>query len=208
MKIFLTIAVSLSFTAVVIAQNIVDSGFTNKSDAKNLIVNGVKEGKWIQYYKVKDKVVHETKSKHAPFYRLTMYKAGKAVGIARDYYKSGKLWGETPYVNGNINGLRKMYDDNGVLILTDTVFADKENGIIKIFYLNGKLKIECPFINDTSNKQAVISFEPHGAIHSYQGAEPTIPYGISGKLNGVLKIYNEDGSLKLKTTFLNGIAIK
>ncbi|HTB30831.1 MAG TPA: hypothetical protein VK808_02330, partial [Bacteroidia bacterium] len=30
-------------------QDYPDSGFTNKAEAKNLMVNGLKEGKWVEY---------------------------------------------------------------------------------------------------------------------------------------------------------------
>lgn len=203
MKAFLIFILSLTFTLTAFGQQ--DSGFTNKSEAKNLIVNGVKDGKWIEYYKVKNRIVHTTKSKRAPYYRLIMYKAGKVEGVARDYYKNGKLWCETPYVNGNISGVRKMYDENGTLVLTDTISGNKEKGMIKVFYPSGELKIECPFINDPSNTQSEISFEPQGAVHLYQEKKPTIPYGLRGKVNGVLKMFNEDGTVKMKITYLNGI---
>jgi antitoxin component YwqK of YwqJK toxin-antitoxin module len=181
-----------------------DSGFTNKAEAKNLMVNGLKEGKWVQYYKVKDRSVSETKSKDAPFYRFTIYSAGKAIGTVREYFKDGKLWCETPYVNGNINGIKKMYDENGTLVLTDTVLHGKENGMIKVFYPSGKIKMEFPFVNDSTNIQEVINFEPQGAIHTYQDKEPTIPYGIRGLANGVLKMYYEDGKLKFEVSYVKG----
>lgn len=39
-----------SLTLSAFGQTPPDSGFTNKAEAKNLMVNGLKEGKWIEYY--------------------------------------------------------------------------------------------------------------------------------------------------------------
>jgi hypothetical protein len=46
MKPFLILILSLSFTISAIGQQ--DSGFTNKAEAKNEMVNGMKEGKWVE----------------------------------------------------------------------------------------------------------------------------------------------------------------
>jgi hypothetical protein len=47
MRGFLILIVAVLFSIAGFAQQ--DSGFTNKAEAKNLIVNGLKEGKWIEY---------------------------------------------------------------------------------------------------------------------------------------------------------------
>jgi hypothetical protein len=51
MKPFLIILISLLTTLTAIGQSgVADSnGFTNRNEAKNLTVNGLKEGKWIEY---------------------------------------------------------------------------------------------------------------------------------------------------------------
>ena len=87
-----------------------DTGFTDKSEAKNLTVNGLKDGKWIEYFKVKDGFEVETKSKSAPVYHLAVYSAGKPVGVVKGFYKKGKLKSVIPYVDGIINGVRKEYN--------------------------------------------------------------------------------------------------
>ena len=62
MKYFLALILSLSFSLAVFAQ--ADSGFTNKAEATNQMVNGLKEGKWLQYFKTKDGLEVETKNKN------------------------------------------------------------------------------------------------------------------------------------------------
>ena len=49
---------------------ITDQGFTNKAEAKNQIINGLKEGKWIEYVDGQDKVTTDT---NAPIYLLTFF---------------------------------------------------------------------------------------------------------------------------------------
>jgi hypothetical protein len=66
-----------------------DTGFTNKAEAKNLMVNGMKEGKWIEYIDA-DNLVTTNKQK-AQCYRLIVYKNDVAYGKVREYTKDGKL---------------------------------------------------------------------------------------------------------------------
>jgi len=47
--------------------NITEQGFTNKAEAKNEKINGLKEGKWIEYLDKQDSIISDT---NAPYYRL------------------------------------------------------------------------------------------------------------------------------------------
>ena len=44
------------------------------------------------------------------------YKNGKKHKIVKEYYPSGVLWREAPYVNGEIHGEVKIYDESGNLM--------------------------------------------------------------------------------------------
>ena len=44
----------------------------------------------------------------------------------KSYYESGKLQGEIPYKNGQVEGLVKAYDENGKLIEQATFKNGKE----------------------------------------------------------------------------------
>ncbi|MGP8215607.1 MAG: hypothetical protein ACLQQ4_08600 [Bacteroidia bacterium] len=102
MKLFLIIILSFSFTLTSIGQqNPLDSGFTNKAEAKNLVINGKKEGKWLEYIKriQLDNIDVTNDTNLAGHYKLTIYRAGKPFGIMRQYYMSGKLMSETKYTN-------------------------------------------------------------------------------------------------------------
>jgi antitoxin component YwqK of YwqJK toxin-antitoxin module len=104
MKTFLTVVLlSFSLAAGAVGQIIPSMGFTNKEEAKNLRVNGKKEGKWVEYFDLKKGVEIETKNKNAPIYRLTVYKAGKPNGIVREYYRNGELCNETLYLGEELS---------------------------------------------------------------------------------------------------------
>jgi hypothetical protein len=146
MKLFIPLILSLSLAVTAFGQ--VDSGFTVKAEAKDLMVDGAKEGNWIQYFKVDDKLEVETNSSDAPIFRLTVYKSGKPVGMVREYYKNGKLKKEIPYRNGDVNGVEKEYAENGELVVIDTLINGQGSGVIRTYYGNGKVKMEYPFTKD------------------------------------------------------------
>ena len=52
--------------------------FTNKTEAKNQMTNGLKEGKWLEYLNEAGDFITDTNK--ATYYQLTVYKAGKPTG--------------------------------------------------------------------------------------------------------------------------------
>jgi antitoxin component YwqK of YwqJK toxin-antitoxin module len=125
-----------------------DSGFTSKAEAQNLKVNKQKDGKWIEYLKVEDEYESITSDTAAPRYRLTIYKAGKAQGLMRTYYKSGKLEAEVFFIDGKQDGTAKGYYENGKLAFINPFDNGKRNGTFKGYYENGKIKMEAIYNND------------------------------------------------------------
>jgi antitoxin component YwqK of YwqJK toxin-antitoxin module len=99
-----------------------DSGFTNKAEAKNQMVDGKKEGKWVEYWEFGEEP-YITKDTTAPMYSLIFYKANRAYGISRCYLKSGKLLNEIHYTD------------------------NKDNYTVKVFYESGKLRGEAVYEN-------------------------------------------------------------
>jgi antitoxin component YwqK of YwqJK toxin-antitoxin module len=112
-----------------------DSGFINKAEAKNKMVNGKKEGKWVEQLK---KGGDTTK----PFYRLVVYKSGKLNGIARYYYANGTEYEEEAYTNGTRNGVTKEFDSRKHLVKETPYINDTINGVVKDFNADGSLKKE------------------------------------------------------------------
>lgn len=155
MKDFLFTLLYFGFSLGIHGQNnLLDTCFSNKAEAKNLFVNGLKEGKWVEYFKIGDNGFEiATCMKKASISRFTIYNTGKPFGIVKEYYKNGKLKSETPYIDGNIIGVQKKYSERGELIVENTVVDGKENGVIRIYYESGKLSMECPFTKDESNSE-------------------------------------------------------
>lgn len=167
-----------------------DTGFTDKAQAKNLKVNNLKDGNWVEYYKLNNGFDIETKNTKAPFYRLVVYKEGKPAGLAREYYKSGKLRSIIPYKNGAINGILKEYNESGELIKRDTIIDNFEKGVILVYYPGGQLKSEVPFVNDRTNSGNIFYDDKGFCTH--------------GMTNGVARSYYESGKLKGETAYTDG----
>ncbi len=208
MKAFGILILSFSFTLTTFGQ--ADSSFTNKEEAKNLKVNGLKEGKWVEYFDYGDKT--ETKSKHAPLYRLTIYKAGKPYGMAREYRKSGKLLSETIY-NGD-KRTRKLYDESGFLGLADTINGSQHFGIMYLYYANGKLWSESRFLIDASTgttyympkiEECLYKVRIIGDKNYFEDGTLASEGFRDGQDNGIKKVYYKSGKLERETAYLNGV---
>jgi len=149
MKTLLLTTLSLAFTFTVSGQQMTSdtNGFTNKAEAKNQMVNGLKDGKWLEYYNQTGHIVQTDRD----FYRLTMYKAGNPIGTVREYYNSGNLYFERTYANGKLNGVAKDYYLNGKL-KQETPYTDgKVNGMTKAYYKGGSKQNEIPYTMDKLN---------------------------------------------------------
>jgi hypothetical protein len=113
MKLFLIIISSFLLTLSSFGQEASqDSCFTNRFEAKNLTVNGLKEGKWVIYEHLIP--AHgEVIDTGAAYYILTVYRNGKPVGIEREYYmKTNKLRRETIFT-GN-GAITKNYKESEI----------------------------------------------------------------------------------------------
>jgi len=126
------------------------AGFTDKSEAKNQMVDSAKDGKWCEYLNDSLKIVNDT---NAPHYVLITYKAGKPNGMKRIYRKDGKLEREIPYTDGVINGIERTYFKNGKLQHEHPYTNGKLNinGVSREYADNGQLVEEIPYTNGQVN---------------------------------------------------------
>jgi antitoxin component YwqK of YwqJK toxin-antitoxin module len=182
MKPLLIFTLSLSFTLSAIGQALPDSGFTDKAEAKNLMVNGLKEGKWIEYL---DEIQNIVKTeRNSMYYRLTIYKKGKQNGIVRVYLFNGKLFCETTFTSGKRNGIQRQYNDVG--LLSETSFSDdKMNGVQKWFYNEGELEGEVHYFNNIQN-----GTEKHYYKNGNLKSETIYTNGVKG----ISKKFDETGN--------------
>ena len=177
-------------------KTLIDSGFTNRHEAKNLTVNGKKEGKWIEFlensenYKVCD-------STRALDYRLINYKAGIPYGIARIYSRHAKgPYSIVPYVTGKINGMVLWWDNDSIkkTRAETAYFNGVKNGFSKVY--NGiHLIHEIPYSNNKINGIEK-TYLDDGTLHS----ETTY---VNDKKNGTEKLYTDKAKLKVEITYAN-----
>jgi antitoxin component YwqK of YwqJK toxin-antitoxin module len=69
------------------------------------------------------------------------------VEVRKVYYKSGALWWETPYKNGQRHGILKGYHESGALMVETPYVDGKEHGIVKWYYPSGALRRESQYEN-------------------------------------------------------------
>jgi len=194
MKPFLLI-VSLFLTFAAFGQ--ADSGFTNKAEAKNLMVNGKKEGKWVEYLdddKNGDSLI-PANSINAPFYRLTVYKKGKQFGIVRTYYTGEVIMQEAHYINGKKNGVESNYD-LGILMNEIPYKNDQIDGVVRYYYGGRVVSKETPYKNGKIDG-VEMEYDSQGEL-----VQET-PYS-NDSLNGVVRNYYSQGKLRYEKTYIHG----
>ena len=64
---------------------------------------------------------------------MTQNNSEDTVEVKREYYESGILWFETPYVNGKEHGTEKIYYKSGALQCETPYVEGKIHGIGKIY---------------------------------------------------------------------------
>jgi|GEM_PF-1306076 antitoxin component YwqK of YwqJK toxin-antitoxin module len=196
-----------------------ESGFTNKAEAKNQLVNGLQEGKWIEYFdSLKWKPTKD--SNNASNYILAIYKHGKRDGLVRWYYMNNMLFHETTYKDGKADGMSKAYFKTGKVRAEYPFTQDKENGLEKQYYPTGIIRRETPYTNDHIDG-IVKDYYEDGKLQSETPCVHDTVEGIrkeyaeagnvtreasfrSGRENGTWKEYYDNGTLKQLSIFLNG----
>ncbi len=194
-----------------------DTGFTNPKEAENIDIMGVKTGKWLDRL---DSNFEITKDTNAPFYNLVFYRAGKANGMIRTYYRDGKLrceyaaWGYRPddtvkvyyesgkikslipYVHDTITGTTRDFYKNGKLELEIPRKNGLYDGVTRKYYPNGQLEKETPCTDDNIDG-------PEKAYYENGKLQYVAPY-VDGKLNGNYTEYYENGKVKAISPYVNG----
>src|ERR1700679_2981041 len=142
MKTFLTLILFLPF--LIGCNSATKNDFANTGEAKNQIVNGLKEGKWKEYI---DSNLNVSVDTNSCYFALTNYSKGKILGVRCYYRKTGELLNEIPYVNGKENGVSKGFYKSGKLFLEIPYKDGKMSGLGKVYYESGRLLAEEPYTN-------------------------------------------------------------
>ena len=115
------------------------------------------------------------------------------------------LFSETPYINGSIKGIFKIYNHENEIVSVsfEGLFVNGNlEGIAKSYFDDGSLSKEIPFVNGKENGIEKEYFD-NGSLYS------ETPY-LNGEKNGTVKVYFGDGSLRsgsLRSTakYKNGV---
>jgi antitoxin component YwqK of YwqJK toxin-antitoxin module len=203
-------------------QSLPDSGFTDRAEAKNETVNGVKQGKWVEFVDNGDRPV--ASEKYAVYCLLIVYKDGAPYGLLRKYDLGTKqLFWTIPYSGGKRNGIMKKYYYYNKRIKSEIPYVnDTICGIVKDYYeATCNLKCETPYSHNLMNGiQKTYSVDGKTILteSTYLGGKKnglTKDYYADGKLqyvilysdnikNGIEKMYEEDGKEAWEVTYVNG----
>ena len=119
--------------------------------------------------------------------------------VEREYHSNGKLMGETPYKNGEIEGMVKQYYENGNLVVEIPFKNYKANGIAKWYYENGNIKTEAMY-KDNKQEGVIKMYDTSGNLRAEVSA-------LNNVLHGDTKFYTEDKKLFALITKQDGKTI-
>lgn len=178
------------------SQAISDStGFTNRAEAKNEEVNGLKEGKWIEF--LDNWGWHTKDTGNALYYTLTIYKHDEPCGMRRTYYRNGQLERAVYYMVGGLVKRGRKYNEDGTVASGNfLVIGAPKDGIGKRYFDDGRVKRKIIYAGGKRNGIAIWYYD-NGIIKREANY-------IHGKLNGVVKEYDENGNLKSEIIYTNG----
>src|SRR6185312_12673331 len=175
-----------------------DSGFMNKAEAQNLIVNNYREGKWILYTDKQNKLTDDT-SQAISYTLINFNPSHKPAGTVYSFYKNDKLSVRLPYVNGMKNGTEQVYSETGKLA-EEKPWTDGElNGVVKRYWENGYTKEETLYTNGKENGTAKTYYKT--------GKLETEDMYTDGQKNGFSRAWYENGHMQIEEPYTNGIKV-
>lgn len=119
-------------------------------------------------------------------------------GMAKQYHPNGKLHRETNYVNGVLEGPGRGYYENGTL-QEEVYFTNGEYDRTKKYYHpNGQLWVEHEYKLG----------KPWNANANYDSSGKKRDAGTLRNGNGTLIYYNDDGSVRERITYVEGVQQK
>lgn len=168
----------------------IEKGFTDKAEAKNLTINGKKEGKWIEYFGAEKNMCIRTNKRHACAYTLAIYKADFPVWT-RQYYMDGHLMTESYHIPGHGDCILRFYYESGMLLRE---LPTNAKDTAKWYYENGKLKgISFPVIDGKSL----------GYDYDLRGNLIQTDTMRGRNESGIIRIYYPSGKLHYECPYVN-----
>lgn len=146
--------------------------------------------------KIQSKVEEKSNTSGEPKPDIS-YTSGEKQGLERIYYKNGKLWAETSWINGKRHGTYKEFNEDGSLKQKGEYANDIQIGKQFTYYPNGKIKFEAEFEN--GKEKTLKNFTKEGNLD-----EETIVDGD----NAIINMYHNNGKLSSKRIIEDGKPIK
>lgn len=128
------------------------------------------------------------KNKQGVIVEKGVFNNGQQDGIRYLYFDDGKIKTEEPYIAGSFEGLFKEYSSNGKLYQEGTYHNNSMTGVWKTYYDTGELKEEVMFVDNNENGP-FRQYYKNGKV-KYEGT-----YKDGNFEEGEMKLYNEEGIL-------------
>jgi antitoxin component YwqK of YwqJK toxin-antitoxin module len=126
----------------------------------------------------------------------TPYKNGVMEGVSKKYHKSGKLSGESHYKNGKMIKSQHYYESGR--LAGEMLFTNDETERTHVtYYESGKLLFQIPYKNGKMNGVAKYFYENGNLQHE-------VPYK-DGKREGITRNYYENGTLNNEIQYKDGV---
>ncbi|MEM8525578.1 MAG: toxin-antitoxin system YwqK family antitoxin [Bacteroidota bacterium] len=148
-------------------------------------------------------------------------KSQEREGLYKSFDSNGRLIEEATYLNGKLNGERRVYYESGEVESIETYEADTYQGRFLSFYENGKVQLQGDYVNNNMEGEwkgyykngrlkEVVQFErnnengPFIEYHDNGNLKAKGNYLNGDNEHGALELYDESGSLERKMECENG----
>lgn len=201
--------------------------------SQTIDANGKKQG-YCKKYDTNNKLIYEGEFKndkpigvfkyyypHDSVKAIMNFKLDGKIAYAKLFHFNGKKMGEGKYINEVKDSVWLYYDEAGVLISKDNYKLGKKHGVSIIYLPDGNIAEERLFKDDLMDGPYKQYFAPGKtrAIGTYStgilvgksthyypnGVEVAVGFYENGKKKGPWIYRNENGSIKEKELFINGV---
>jgi antitoxin component YwqK of YwqJK toxin-antitoxin module len=130
----------------------------------------------------------------------TPYVKGEKHGIEKTYRENGALQRKTPYTNGLICGIERTFFSFGQQIESETPFVKGiRHGIARTFYRKGSLKESLPYVQGLKHGIGIAYFSA-----GKKSAETAYKEGLK---NGISKTFYDTGRIESLASFENDVPV-
>lgn len=201
--------------------------------SQTMDANGKKQGYW-KKYDTKGKLLYEGEFKNDKplgtfkyYYpndsvkAIMNFKLEGKIAYSKLFHMNGKRMGEGKYINEEKDSVWLFFDEAGILISKDNYKLGKKNGSSIVYLPDGNIAEERLFKDNLMNGPFKQYFGPgkvraigkyiNGELdgkctHYYpNGVEVAVGFYVLGKKNGPWIYRNENGAVKEKELFKNGV---